>query len=319
MSDLPTVIASTVIRSTHYGDSHGGVYLIDLGSGDIEQVVDWDDGAISWEGRGAERGLRGIAFYKDVILIAASDEVIVFDRDFNRADSYANPYLKHLHEIHRAGHMLWLSSTEFNSVLGFDLKQGRFSIGCHVTRRYPSKWARRLEAFPRYSLRTFDPEAQDGPPPKDSFHVNNVFVHEGSLLLSGTGSRHVLEVGDGHVHPYARVPLGTHNAHPFGGGILANHTDSNRIAYMSRSGRLKRSFPIKTYRESELEHSSLPADHARQAFGRGLCTWQGRVLIGGSSPATISAFDFDTREPLTCVNITMDVRNAIHGLEIWPF
>jgi hypothetical protein len=43
------------------------------------------------------------------------------------------------------------------------------------------------------------------------------------------------------------------------------------------------------------------------------------LVIGGSSPATISAFDFDTGERLACVNITMDVRNAIHGLEVWPF
>ncbi|MGH9891681.1 MAG: hypothetical protein ACREA0_06810, partial [bacterium] len=296
-----------------------GVYLVDLGSGDIEQVVDWDDGAISWEGRGAERGLRGIAFYEEVILIAASNRVIAFDRDFNVVDSFANPYLKHLHEIHRAGDLLWVSSTEFSSVLGFDLKQGRFSIACHVTRTYPSSWAGRLNAFPRYWLRNFDPQAPDEPPAKGSLHVNNVFVHEGSLLLSGTGARHVLEVADGQVRPYARVPRGTHNAHPFREGVLANHTASNRIAFMSRRGRLKRSFPIKTYQESELEHSSLPADHARQAFGRGLCTWKGRLLIGGSSPATISAIDFDTGERLACVNIRMDVRNAIHGLEIWPF
>ncbi|MGH9891043.1 MAG: hypothetical protein ACREA0_03470 [bacterium] len=66
-------------------------------------------------------------------------------------------------------------------------------------------------------------------------------------------------------------------------------------------------------------HSSVPADHARQAFGRGLATWEEQIVIGGSSPATISAFDFESGERVACVNITMDVRNAIHGLEVWPF
>ena len=43
------------------------------------------------------------------------------------------------------------------------------------------------------------------------------------------------------------------------------------------------------------------------------------MVIGGSSPATVSAFDFDSGELLARVNVTMDVRNAIHGLEVWPF
>ncbi len=41
--------------------------------------------------------------------------------------------------------------------------------------------------------------------------------------------------------------------------------------------------------------------------------------MGGSSPATISVYDLDAGEALTSVNITMDVRNAVHGLEVWPF
>lgn len=61
---LPTVIASSVIRTSSQGESHGGLYLVDLETGSFEQVLDWNDGSISWEGRGAERGLRGIAVAK---------------------------------------------------------------------------------------------------------------------------------------------------------------------------------------------------------------------------------------------------------------
>lgn len=325
MNDLPRVLATSVIRSTHEGESHGGVYLVDLASGVREEVVRWDHAAISWEGRGSERGLRGIAFYEDLILIAASDEVLIYDQDFNIVDTFGNAYLKHCHEVHRAGDVLWLASTGFDSVLGFDLKAGRFSIGYHLTKQYRnSRLAKRFELFPNYSIRRFDPEGEGGPPGREQgggifVHLNNVWANEGSVLLSGTGLRHVLEVRDGHVGLFARVPKGTHNAQPFRGGVIVNHTHGNRIAYLRRNGRLRRSFPIKAYEEADLTHSSLPADHARQAFGRGLCTWKGRLVIGGSSPATISAFDFDTGERLACINITMDVRNAIHGLEVWPF
>ncbi len=319
MNDLPRVLATSVIRSTFQGESHGGVYPIDLASGDRQQVVDWDDPSIRWEGRGADRGLRGIPFYKELVLIAASDEVFIYDKSFKMVDSFKNPYLRHCHEVHGAGDVLWLTSTGFDSVLGFDLRAGRFSIGYHVTRTYPSGLARRFELFPGYSVQTFDPQGSDGPLPKDSIHVNNVWVHEGSLLLPGTGLRHILEILDGDIRHFARVPGGTHNAQPFREGVLANHTARNRIAYMSRKGRLENSFPIKRYEEADLISASLPSDHARQAFGRGLCTWNERFVIGGSSPATISAFDFDTGECVTCINITMDVRNAIHGLEVWPF
>lgn len=319
------MLATSVVRSTHEGESHGGIYLVDLASGVSEEVVRWDYDAISWEGRGSERGLRGIAFYDERVLIAASDEVLIYDQDFNMIDSYKNSYLKHCHEICTQDDVLWLTSTGHDSVLGFDLKAGRFSAGYHVTKTYPrARVARRLDLFPSYSIRAFDPETRGGPVRSERgraryVHLNNVWPDRESVLLSGTGLRHVLQLRDEYVRPFARIPRGTHNAQPFREGIIANHTHGNQIAYMSRRGRVKRSFPIKTYGEADLLNTSLPADHARQAFGRGLCTWNGHIVIGGSSPATISAFDFDTGERLACVNITMDVRNAIHGLEVWPY
>lgn len=59
MGSLPKVLASSVIRSAHQGQSHGGVYVVDLESNHCEQVVDWNDQSINWEGRGLDRGLRG--------------------------------------------------------------------------------------------------------------------------------------------------------------------------------------------------------------------------------------------------------------------
>ena len=64
--------------------------------------------------------------------------------------------------------------------------------------------------------------------------------------------------------------------------------------------------------------SDVPQDHARQAFGRGLCLTGDGLIIAGSSPSTVSVYSFGESQALRCINITMDVRNAIHGLEIWP-
>ena len=90
MTQLPTVIATSVIRSVQQGESHGGIYIIDLETGEVRQPVDWDNAAISWEGRGMDRGLRGIAFYHDYLYVAASDEKFVYDREFNIRKSYRN-------------------------------------------------------------------------------------------------------------------------------------------------------------------------------------------------------------------------------------
>src|SRR5213080_1115066 len=79
MDKLPRVIATSVVRSAHQGESHGGVYLIDLNSGQYDQVIDWNDESINWEGRGGDRGLRGIAFHNNRVFLAASDEIFVFD------------------------------------------------------------------------------------------------------------------------------------------------------------------------------------------------------------------------------------------------
>ena len=43
------------------------------------------------------------------------------------------------------------------------------------------------------------------------------------------------------------------------------------------------------------------------------------VSAGGSSPSTVSVYDLAANQRVMSVNLSMDVRNAIHGLEIWPY
>ena len=42
-SRLPTVVFSSVVRSTQQLESHGGVYLLDLETEELTQMIDWDD------------------------------------------------------------------------------------------------------------------------------------------------------------------------------------------------------------------------------------------------------------------------------------
>jgi hypothetical protein len=97
---------------------------------------------------------------------------------------------------------------------------------------------------------------------------------------------------------------------------LMNATHHDCVSYLDGGGR-EISFPIKRHDERELLNSHLPQDNARQAFGRGLAILGEGLIAGGSSPATVSVYD--TSEVVRTINLTLDVRNTIHSLEVWPF
>ena len=79
------------------------------------------------------------------------------------------------------------------------------------------------------------------------------------------------------------------------------------------------SFPTVTYADDQLVMNHLPDDFARPGFVRGLCVDGEELVIAGSSPATVTAYNLSTGGLEKSVNISMDVRNAIHGLEIYPY
>jgi hypothetical protein len=324
MERLPTVIASTVVRSAHHGESHGGVYIIDLETGLVEQVVDYNDPSISWEGRGGPRGLRGIGFYKDEVYLAASDEIFVYSKDFRLVGSIRNKYLEHCHETYIIGDTLYITSTGRDSVLEYDLRTRSFMKGYYIRfrglKRYRNMlgFRERANFGPMPRLRTFDPNSDEGPASSNTCHLNSVFYDKSVVFVSGTRCAHLLAINDSKLSSHFRIPYGTHNARPFGEGVLMNDTRNDSVSYLDRRGEIL-SFSIQRYDEREILHAHLPQDHARQAFGRGLCILGGGLIAGGSSPATVSVYDLNTSKVVKSVNLTMDVRNTVHGLEVWPF
>lgn len=331
MERLPKAIASTVVRSAHQSESHGGVYLIDLETRSVEQTIDYNDRSINWQGRGGDRGLRGIAFYDDEVYLAANDEVFVYSKDFRLIRSIKNAYLNHCHETYRSGDTLFITSTGRDSVLEYDLRTQKFLKGYHIwfegLARRMNMLGFRLNRFadretvefgPMPRLRVFDPNSDEGPPASNTCHLNNVFYDNGTVFVSGTRCRHLLAISGEKLSSHARLPFRTHNARPFQNGVLMNDTRHDRVSYVDAGGSVI-TLPIKRYDEGTLLNSHLPQDNARQAFGRGMAILGNGLIAGGSSPATISVYDLNTSETVKTINLTMDVRNAIHGLEVWPF
>ncbi|MEQ8770607.1 MAG: hypothetical protein RIB60_08870 [Phycisphaerales bacterium] len=312
---LPTVLMTDVIRSTQQGDSHGGAYLIDLERGTHERVLDWNEVGIDWEGRGAGRGLRGIVFHGDDIYIAASDELYVFDQSFNIRRSFKNPYLHHCHEIVLDGDRIYLTATTFDSILEFHIPTATFDRGTWLEpKRGPGG---RGTITPV----RFNPQSDTGGPPRgDNLHINSVWRANAATFV-GTLRLPVLMAYDDRLKltPYAQISAHTHNARPFGDGVLYNATGEDAIVIADRRGNVRNRYAIPKYDPSAMTHTDVPEDYARQGFGRGLCVGEDGVLIGGSSPSTVTAHHSQTGEILAQVNVSMDVRNCPHGLEIWPY
>ncbi len=309
MKLLPTLIATSVVRGSQQGESHGGIYLIDFENQIANIMVDWDDSGIDFTGRGWDRGLRGIEFSGGEIFVAASDELFVYDQDFNIKRSYKNDFLKHAHEMNKFENLLFVTSTGYDSLLVFDLNRDEFTRGIHL-RKGTNGWQSQL----------FDPLSKDGPEMANNLHLNNVRCSKKGLFVSGlrTGALIYMD-SDLNAKEYCSLPEGTHNARPFKQGVIFNDTKSDCVRAVSRDGN-ETNFKVPTYDETELTHTNLDDSRiARQGFARGLCLVDQKLIAVGSSPSTINLFNLEEKKKVASVNLSMDIRNAIHGLEVWPY
>lgn len=306
---IPPLVVTSVVRGSEQGQSHGGIYLVDAGSQSVRQVLDWNTADIDWSGRGWDRGLRGIAFHDEEVYVAASDELFVFDPQFRQLRSFRNPYLKHCHEISVYRDVLYLASTGFDSILAFDLGKQAFSWGMHVSKTSGEWQARR-----------FDPNSGVGPPSVNALHINCVVCGDKGLTFSGLRTNGIVGLGaEMRLIKRVDLPAGTHNARLFADGVIFNDTAADHLRYVTRSGE-ERNFRFPHFDPQQLEFAGIDDSRiARQGFGRGLCLIDERLVAAGSSPSTVTVFDLRDGEVVFSVNFSTDIRNAIHGLEVWPF
>ena len=283
------------------------MYVVDFDNQRASQVLDWNAMGIDWQGRGWDRGLRGIAFDGEVVYIAASDELFAFSPSFEPLGSWRNRYLKHCHEISRHERTLFLTSTGFDSILGFDLDSRMFSFGLRVEAR--------SEGFVGVP---FDPLFENGPAPSNKLHLNNVHCAPGAMHISGLRTGSLLAYNGRELRRWVTLPAGVHNAQPFRDGVLFNDTASDVVRWVTRDR--ERTFPVPRVPAERLTH--VDADDtriARQAFARGLCVVSPDLIACGSSPSTISLHDLRAGGRSRLATLTFDVRNAVHGLAVWPF
>lgn len=283
---------------------------MDLVNGRHEQVVDWRDQSISWRGRGDERGLRGLAFHAGMTVTVNCDRLFFYDQSFAITKTFASPFLKHCHEICIDGDRVYLTSTGFDSILVFNLTNEEFEKG------YCYRWD---EKAGESSFTEYDPNTGEGPEASDTTHINNIFIDNGDIYFSGLIKRGLMKISrEGELSCVADVPVGTHNVRFYNNNLLMNYTDEDVVLEMTMEGKVIERYPIVKYPISTLTHANLPEDFARQGYGRGLCTFEDYIICG-SSPATVSVYERGVPEVICSVNLTRDIRNSIHGLEIYPY
>lgn len=307
MKVLPKLLVSSVVRGAQQGDRHGGLYLVDIDAGQFEQVIDWNTSGIDWAGRGADRGLRGIVIAGKEIFIAASDELFVYDPWFRLITSYRNPYLNHCHEMSLHRGKLYVTSTGFDAVLRFDMASRRFDLGVVID-----------TAGGVVNVRAFDPSQRGAASASNVLHLNSVYADDTGVYVSGRKMPALVTITEASIAMAAGLPRGTHNARPFRGGVLFNDSDNDSVVWLSPEERVE--IPIPRYDPKILTHVDVDASGlARQGFGRGLCVLSDRLVAAGSSPTTISIHDVEAETCVAGLNLSLDIRNAAHGLAVWPF
>ena len=141
------------------------------------------------------------------------------------------------------------------------------------------------------------------------------------MYLTGLKTGGMLLFNGREMQMAVELPPGTHNARPFRDGVLFNDTEANLLRYAGRGdGQEDRAMRVPPYPTESLLHRRHGPERTRAAgFARGLAVLSDSLVAGGSSPSTVSVYDLPGNERVLSVNLTMDVRNAIHGLEVWPY
>ena len=304
------LVATTVVRGSHRGESHGGFYLLDLDKQSARRVLNWNTEAIEWQGDGWDRGLRGIAFDTDRVYIAASDQLLAFTPEFKFIDAWQSPFLKHCHEIAAWERTLYITSTAYDSILGFHLDEQRFHWAINVQR-----------SNHRFTGSAFDPMSADGPLAINKLHINNLHCTRHGMYLGGLRTGGLLHFNGKTINMAVQLPKGSMNAQPFRDGVVFNDGNAGVLRYTGRGeGEEDRAMPLPVVDASRLSHSDA-IDHGvtEAGFARGLCVLSDNVVAGGSSPATITIYDLAANQTLGSVTLDTDARNTIHTIARWPF
>jgi len=304
---MAVIAATTVRRGSQPGESHGGVYLVDLARRRGAHVLDWTRPTIDWSGNGGGRGLRGLAVQGQRVFVAGASELFEFTPQFELCGVHASPYLGQAQAVSSFEGRVYVASAAFDAVLAYDPQSGCFEWGLQL-----ADDAGGLRGMP------FDPRRPLGPSPGNRLQLNSLYCDRRGLFVSGSSGTGLLQFDGSRILRLVTLPAGVHDACPWRDGVLFNDTEAEAVRFVTPES--NRVFEVPRYPESELAPGSFEDTAlARQAFARGLCVLDAGRFASGSSPLTLSVHDVDAMKTTLRINLSTDARLAIHTLAPWPF
>ena len=303
------IICSTVVRAAKQGDIHGGLYVIDINSGEVVHHVPYEKDFINDNERGGERGLRGIIVLDDRIIVSDSAGFIELDKNTYeiKRTHQDREHFKSIHEITFHDDFLWVTSTAHDAVAKVDLD---FNV--------VNFWEFKGRDLEHSKVLT----AKEGITPKektenDNYHINSIFTNNGKVLVSGLSTplyeidsmKEVCKIPtlktDGYtVHSFV------HNFYKYDDLTIANLTSLQAL------GISKNDADFSVCKIPKAKKVTYHVDSiASNNWNRGLAR-KDNLLFIGSSPARILIYNLDTERFEKQIQIEKDIRHAIHGLEI---
>lgn len=303
------IICSTVVRAAKQGDIHGGLYVIDIDSGEVIHHAPYERDFVNDNERGGERGLRGICVLPDRILVADSAGFTELDKNtYKIKRSHSNrDYFKSIHEICFNDGFLWVTSTAHDAVAKLDLDFN--VIDFWQLEGEDLEHSKRLIGKQSISA---EEKTED-----DKYHINSLFVNDNKVLVSGLSTplyeidtmKEACKIPTLKAHGYS-VHSFIHNFYKYDDLTIANLTSFQAI------GISKNNSDFNVYQIPKTKNVTYHVDSiASSDWNRGLARKDNLLLIG-SSPARIVIYDLETNKFIKQIQLEKDIRHAIHGLEI---
>jgi len=320
------IICSTVVRAAKQGDTHGGLYVIDVDTEEILHHQPYTDDFVNDNERGGERGLRGIVVLDDRIVVADSGGLIELDKETYKITKRLrdDQIFKSIHEICYFDDNIWVTSTAYDAIAKIDL-DFRLSGFWEVIGENKSDYKALI------GLREINPGEA---PEEDNFHINSISANNKRLVFGGlithlydfetmnvVNPMPIINGSKSFQHNFYEYPefyavnlttfgyLGLihsdDSVHTMPNSFNNESTGIERTLLRTRFLVLPKAKKVKYYAD----------DIAKSNWNRGLAR-HGDLLFVGSSPARIIVLNMKDGKIEKIIQLEEDIRHCIHGLEI---
>ena len=308
---------STVIRCTQSKEITGYLHKICLSSGNvlIKKPIPIDSHHPFWNGRGGNRGGRGVCIHNEKVYLATATQIIVYDRDLNYLKDITHPYLAGLHEIVIDEEGIWCTSTIHDLIIKIDfsgklLKSWFLSESLYLMATLAIK-NRNLNLYLNFGKDRFEKEYERYCE-EERTHVNAICLNENKLyaLLCRQGAIVSMDLDTNKESLVLQDPnlQSPHNLLILNNSIYVNNTQHQQIIQYDLQGNKIAKF------DTELYSNELSTQFLNAGWQRGLATKNDDTLIVGTSPLTIFELDLRSGTVANIIKIDNDVSHCVHGL-----